>query len=209
MAQSTQAILALMKTTFSNIPMRVLGGRLLLGGLLMLIGLAGCGKGSGSAAVPSARAEPAVKGVEERFTLRVGERTVSVQIAVKPDEMTQGLMFRKAMGADEGMLFVYPVPQKLSFWMRNTVLPLDIGYFDGHGVLKEVYPMYPYDDTRVLSRSSAMKFALEMHQGWYAKNGVRSGAQIDLAAIAAALRARGYKPGSFGANLEVAEKAAQ
>ncbi|MBI2497528.1 MAG: DUF192 domain-containing protein [Opitutae bacterium] len=82
--------------------------------------------------------------------------------------------------------------------MRNTTLPLDIGYFDATGELKEIYPMYPLDEKPVNSRSRSIQFCLEMNQGWYQRHDVRPGARLDLKAVAAALRARGLKPEQAG-----------
>jgi uncharacterized membrane protein (UPF0127 family) len=138
------------------------------------------------------------KTVDDRFAIKVGERTVSMQIAALPDEVQKGLMFRKTMGEDEGMLFVFATPQPMGFWMRNTTLPLDIGYFDATGELKEIYPMYPLDERTVPSRSRSIQFCLEMNQGWYARSGVKPGAMLDLTAVAAALKARGLKPAAAG-----------
>jgi hypothetical protein len=138
------------------------------------------------------------KTVEDRFPIKVGERTVQMQIAALPEEMQNGLMHRKSMGEDEGMLFIFAAPQKLGFWMRNTEIPLNIGYFDSTGVLKETYEMYPHDERSVSSHSSTLQFALEMNQGWYQRAGVKAGAKLDLKAVAEALRARGLKPEAAG-----------
>jgi uncharacterized membrane protein (UPF0127 family) len=113
-------------------------------------------------------------------------------------ELEQGLMYRKSMGEDEGMVFVFPTPRPQSFWMRNTTLPLDIGFFDAAGELKEVYPMYPLDEQAVQSHSRSIQFCLEMNQGWFQRAGVKPGAKLDLKALAAALRARGLKPEAAG-----------
>lgn len=181
---------------------------MVFGAALFLIAGDGCKRSEAVAQVtpPVALTEARSKGVEERFTIPVGEHAVSMQLAARADEMSQGLMYRKTMGADEGMLFVYRVPQRMSFWMKNTELPLDIGFFDGYGVLKEVRPMYPHDETPVRSRGSDIKFALEMNQGWFARQGVKPGAILDLVALAGALRARGFDPSEFGANLGEQEK---
>jgi hypothetical protein len=96
------------------------------------------------------------------------------------------------------MLFVYAKPQRMSFWMRNTPSPLDIGFFTADGILREVYPMYPFDETPVMSRNRAVLFALEMKQGWFEFSGVKPGAQLDLKALAVALRARGETPAHYG-----------
>ena len=72
----------------------------------------------------------APKTVADFFPIKVGERTVRMQLAVLPAEQQLGLMFRRDLGPDDGMLFPYRAPQAMSFWMRNTLTPLDIGYFD-------------------------------------------------------------------------------
>lgn len=121
-----------------------------------------------------------------------------MQLAVLAPEMALGLMFRQELGRDEGMLFVYPKPEQMSFWMRNTPRPLDIGFFNPQGVLKEIYAMHPYDETFIRSRSQQQQFALEMNQGWFSANGVKPGTTIDLKAVAAALKERGFEPRRFG-----------
>ncbi|MDI1336396.1 MAG: DUF192 domain-containing protein [Lacunisphaera sp.] len=142
--------------------------------------------------------DAAPKTVDDRFAIKVGDRTVQMQIAALPAELQQGLMFRKTMGEDEGMLFVFTAPQPQGFWMRNTTLPLDIGYFEATGELKEIYPMYPLDERPVSARSRSIQFCLEMNQGWYARRGVKPGVLLDLKAVAEALKARGLKPEQAG-----------
>lgn len=141
-------------------------------------------------------AEP--KTVDDRFAIKVGDRIVQMQVAAKLPEVQKGLMFRKTMGEDEGMLFVFTAPQQQGFWMRNTTLPLDIGFFDPAGELKEIYPMHPLDERRVTSRSRNIQFCLEMNQGWFKRNDVKPGAKLDLKAVAEALKARGLKPEQAG-----------
>src|SRR5262245_1882003 len=91
--------------------------------------LAGCGN--------DAKKAPEPKTVQDRFAIKVGAQVVQMQLALLPNEMQQGLMFRKSMGADEGMIFVYDRPQQMSFWMRNCEFPQDIGFFDADGKLRE------------------------------------------------------------------------
>lgn len=147
---------------------------------------------------PEAAPSAPAKTVDDWFPIRVGGRLVQMQLAIYPGEMERGLMERRHLGADQGMLFVYAAPTEMSFWMRNTPLPLDIGFFDHDGVLREVYPMYPYDETPINSRSDRLQFALEMNQGWYRAHAVGPGARLDLAAVRAALKARGADPTKFG-----------
>jgi len=137
----------------------------------------------------SAAAQP----IDKRFAIKIGERTVQMRVALGPAEMQRGLMFVKSMNPDEGMVFVFPRPQIMGFWMRNTELPLDIGYIDPDGTLREIYPMYPHDETPV-SSVARRQIALEMNRGWFARTGVKPGAKLDMKALQDAMRARGFKP---------------
>lgn len=131
------------------------------------------------------------------FPLTVGGHPVRAQLAVLPVEMSVGLMYRQSLGDDDGMLFVYREPQPFEFWMHNTLVPLDVGYFDAQGVLREIHAMQPNDDRPVPSRDPELKFALEVNQGWFRRTGVKTGDRLDLAPVAAALRARGFPPRDF------------
>jgi uncharacterized membrane protein (UPF0127 family) len=160
--------------------------------LLALTLVTGCGRGD------APREQAAPKTIADFFVITVGDRPVKMQLAVRSREMERGLMERRDLRPDEGMLFVYPGTQQMSFWMRNTPTPLDIGFFTADGVLKEIYPLHPYDESAVRSRSAELKFALEMNQGWFAGNEVKPGAKLDLKALAEALRARGFEPWEYG-----------
>lgn len=143
-------------------------------------------------------APPAPKTVADWFTIKVDGRPVRMQLAVMRTEMEQGLMERRELGRDDGMLFVYLRPQRLTFWMRNTPLPLDIGFFSPEGELREIYQLHPFDETTVASRGDQLQFALEMNQGWFKANDVRPGAKIDLKALVAALKERDFAARQFG-----------
>lgn len=183
--------------------------RIGIGWSLLVLGLCGCAKGDDA---PSAGRSPAevakvasgaeAKPLETFFPLKVGEKSLRVQVAVLEVEQQRGLMGRKDLGADDGMVFVYPAPRQLSFWMRNTPTPLDIGFFTADGVLGEVYPMYPYDETPVESRGADYTLALEVNQGWFAKHGLKPGAKLDLGLMADALRARGFRPERYSVRVE-------
>lgn len=161
---------------------------------LWILGAAGLVLGAGPGCARSApAAAEAVQPADAWFPLRLGERTVRVQLAVLPAEQQRGLMFRRSLGEDEGMLFIFSRPQPMGFWMRNTTLPLDIGYLDAAGELKEVYPLHPLDERTVASHGRALLYALEMNQGWFRRHGVAPGARLDLAAMRAAMRARGLQ----------------
>jgi uncharacterized membrane protein (UPF0127 family) len=136
--------------------------------------------------------------VADYFPIKVGDKTVRMQLAVLPEEQERGLMERTDLAPDAGMIFIYRSTQRMTFWMHNTPTPLDIGYFTADGTLVEIYPMLPFDERTVASRGRDMKYALEMNLNWYRDNGVKPGAKIDLKALAAAVRARDFVPRKLG-----------
>jgi uncharacterized protein len=138
------------------------------------------------------------KTVFDHFTIGLGGHPVSLQFAVNEAEQQRGLMQRPDLGKDEGMIFVDTAPKQENFWMKNTPEPLDVAFLAPSGVIAEIYPLYPFDLRPVMSRSDRLQFAVEMPQGWFAANGVRPGAGIDLKSLAAALRERGFDPAKFG-----------
>jgi uncharacterized protein len=156
----------------------------------LLAVLTGCG---GAEAAPPENTKPA----SHYFPVTVGDRTVHLQLAVTEAEMEQGLMYRRDLRSNQGMLFIYRQPQKVSFWMRNTPTPLDIGYFTSDGVLREIYPLYPFDERAVPSKADNIQYALEVCQGWFDATGVKPGDRIDLAAVAAAMRERGFSTKNY------------
>lgn len=163
--------------------------------ILLIVGvgvlLAGCNRGDEGQSGP---AKPA----DTYFPIKLGSKTVQLQFAVHPMEMQRGLMERKDLGVDQGMIFISPRPTRLVFYMRNTPTPLDIGYFDKDGVLREVYRMFPYDETNVSSRADNLQFAVEMNQDWYHNNDIKAGAKLDMKAVRAAIKARGIAPEQMG-----------
>jgi uncharacterized membrane protein (UPF0127 family) len=148
--------------------------------------LAGC-KPGGDAASDSVT-------VNEWLPLQIEGVEIQAQVALTPAEQSRGLMFRQSLPEDSGMLFPYPQSKRMSFWMKNTPLPLDIAFFDENGVLLEIRRMVPYDMTTISSYSADAKFALEMSSGWFAGKGLYPGSRLDLESVARALRSRGADP---------------
>ena len=137
-------------------------------------------------------------GSQSVFPIKIGDQVVHMTLAVTSSERQRGLKHQRTLDEDAGMLFVFPSPQQLSFWMQQTPLPLDIGYFSSEGVLKEVYALYPHSLEKVSSNDLSLQLALEVNRGWYARNKLTPGAQIDMDAVRAALKLRGIEPQNFG-----------
>lgn len=107
-------------------------------------------------------------------SISVDGHSVRVEIAATPEDRNDGLMHRKSLAADSGMLFVYPASEKLGFWMKNTTLPLSIAFADESGKIVRISDMVPLSTERVPSIFPAM-YALEMNKGWFAEHDVVKG----------------------------------
>ena len=120
----------------------------------------------------------------EKTRLVLGKVELKVEVAENVERREHGLMFRETLSDREGMIFVFQYIQPLSFWKRDTLIPLSIGFFDGNGKLFQVVdmePASPIDKTPPIYRSlKPAKFALEVAKGWFARSNVLVGAQLEL-----------------------------
>jgi uncharacterized membrane protein (UPF0127 family) len=111
-----------------------------------------------------------------------GAAVVVAEIARGGAERETGLMFRESLADGEGMLFVFERDQMLSFWMKDTFIPLSIAYIAYNGRLLEIHDMKPRDTTPVRSGRSA-RYALEVPQGWFERAGIKAGDTLVLAPL--------------------------
>ncbi len=111
-------------------------------------------------------------------TLKVDGHPLVVEVADEPAERERGLMYRKELPEDHGMLFVYPGPRRLRFWMANTPLPLDIAFVSRDGVVVDIRQMKPFDRHTTVSRKPAT-YAIEVERGWMAAHGVEVGDRVE------------------------------
>ena len=109
--------------------------------------------------------------------LTIGEHKLVAEIARTPDQRALGLMNRFSLKPDHGMLFVYERNEPLSFWMRNTYIPLSIAFIAPDGRIVNIEDMKPQTDETHWSRGPAM-YALEMKKGWFAERGIGPGAVV-------------------------------
>ncbi len=107
-----------------------------------------------------------------------GSRTFSIEIADDPDEQARGLMFRPALPADAGMLFIFDPPRPANFWMRNTMIPLDMIFIDDTGRVESVAERTdPYSE-RVSSSQGDVRAVLEINGGLSRALGIGPGDQV-------------------------------
>ena len=111
--------------------------------------------------------------------VRVGLSEIEVEIADDAESRRTGLMHRKSMDENRGMLFVFDSDQKLSFWMKNTLIPLSIAYISSDGEILEIYDMKP-ESLRPVESVNSVRYALEMNRGWFERNGIEAGDFIEF-----------------------------
>ena len=107
------------------------------------------------------------------------EFIVKAEIAEKAEDRNHGFMERKTIPDGTGMLFIFERDQILSFWMHNTPHPLSIAYIDSKGKIRNIYDMNPYSRDSIL-RTVSVRYALEVPQGWFKKNGITEGDAVVL-----------------------------
>ena len=112
-------------------------------------------------------------------TMRIGTEQFTLEVADEDKEREVGLMNRRSMPADHGMIFVFPREERLSFYMKNTYVPLDIIYVDSEGDVVSIHQMQPLDVTSIPSRAPA-KYAIELNQGAAARAGVKPGDRLAI-----------------------------
>lgn len=117
--------------------------------------------------------------------IKVGGVPLTVELAQTDEQRERGLMYRKSLPEGHGMLFIFDEEQSLSFWMRNTFVPLSIAYFDKNKILLEIFDMTPVIselETRPRSYPSSRpaQYALEVPQGWFKKKNIKEGATLEF-----------------------------
>jgi len=112
-----------------------------------------------------------------RMELTASFHRIDAEVAANDANRMQGLMFRKSMAANQGMLFVFPQLDRHCMWMRNTLLPLSVAFLDEAGRILNVEDMQPQTETSHCAAGPA-RFALEMNLGWFAGKGLKPGLRI-------------------------------
>jgi uncharacterized protein len=109
--------------------------------------------------------------------MHIQGKTVRVEVALTQAEKEIGLMYRRSLGADEGMIFVYDRDQRMYFWMKDTYIPLSVAFLAADGEIMQIEDMQPLDEKTIESRFS-VRYALEANQGAFARWGVGVGDKV-------------------------------
>ena len=104
---------------------------------------------------------------------------IEVTLARTEMERSTGLMFRTELEDGKGMLFIFDKDEVLSFWMKNTLIPLSIAYISYDGTIIDIRDMYPNDVNPVHS-SRSVRYALEVPQGWFGMAGIKVEDKVDI-----------------------------
>jgi uncharacterized membrane protein (UPF0127 family) len=158
--------------------------------ILLSLVLAGCDGGSaGSDGTTTSQPGTTVSEESTASGLRTvtiessnGDKVeVRVEIADDTPEQMRGLMYRTALAEDRGMLFVFDEEQELSFWMKNTLIPLSIAFVDSEGRIVDIQDMKPLDDDppHYVSAEPA-RYALEVNRGFFEERGIKVGDSAEL-----------------------------
>ena len=109
---------------------------------------------------------------------RLGRLRFAVEVVATPESRARGLMFRRELPPMTGMLFDFEVEQPVSFWMRNTLIPLDMIFIRGDGVIRRVHAgAVPHDETAIPS-GGPVRAVLEIAGGAAARLGIRAGDRV-------------------------------
>lgn len=111
--------------------------------------------------------------------IRLGGASITVEVAATPESRREGLMNRKELARDRGMLFVFPDSDYRSFWMKNTSIPLSLAYIREDGAITGIHELEPFSLESVDSRA-VVKYALEVNRGTFERLGVGAGDRVLL-----------------------------
>lgn len=113
----------------------------------------------------------------QRVEITAGLYKIDAQVAHNEAEREFGLMFRREMPQNEGMVFVFEQPSTQCFWMKNTILPLTAAFVADDGRIVNLEDMQPQTENTHCSKEP-VRYVLEMNQGWFAKKGIKAGSRL-------------------------------
>ena len=124
-----------------------------------------------AAAALGARAQMA------QIPLIIGGHKLTAEVAASDPDRMQGLMYRRMMPENRGMLFVFTEEAHHAMWMKNTYIPLSVAFIDSKGVITNIEDMKPHTEN-AHAATQPVRYALEMNRGWFARRNIKPGAKI-------------------------------
>ena len=109
--------------------------------------------------------------------LKAGMHLIKAEVAADFSSRGQGLMHRKSLAPNAGMLFVFDGAAIHCMWMKNTYIPLSVAFLDEKGAIINIADMQPHSEQSHCAARPAL-YALEMTQGWFAQRGIKAGARL-------------------------------
>jgi len=109
--------------------------------------------------------------------LNAGMHLIRAEVVSDPGTRAQGLMYRKTMAQNAGMLFIFDEPQVHCMWMKNTLIPLSVAFIDDRGAIVNIEEMKPQTEDSHCA-AQPVRYALEMNRGWFAARGVKPGSRL-------------------------------
>lgn len=159
---------------------------LVIFGVFIMLGISGCASEEASSEIPTQ--QEVIPGTifehEGNLNFMKGDTvitTIAIEIAETEGAITQGLMHRKSMSFNKGMLFIFPNNEERSFWMKNTIIPLDIIYINSDLEIVSIKDhTTPFSTDSVPSDGKAAQYVVEVNAGFAGKYGIKEGDSIDF-----------------------------
>jgi uncharacterized membrane protein (UPF0127 family) len=128
--------------------------------------------------VKTQRTELSSKKSDNTIILNIKDKKIEVEVAKTEEERALGLMYRKSLNWNSGMLFLFEQETNTPFWMKNTYIPLSIAFIDKNNVIIDILEMTPNQEAILYAPSRSYLKALEMNRGWFLENGIKVGDTI-------------------------------
>jgi uncharacterized protein len=132
---------------------------------------------------PAARALETFPVASLTIETKAGAQKISVEVATTPKQYAQGLMYRREMASDAGMVFVYQRAGKVSMWMKNTLIPLDMVFIDDSGKITKIVERTTPMSLDIISSGGPVRGVLELNGGTTSRLGVKAGDRVTLSGV--------------------------
>lgn len=126
---------------------------------------------------PAAAAGRAQSGMQ-RIKLFLGPKELNTELALTDQQRMTGMMFRTNVPENEAMLFAFPIPHRTAFWMKNVPMDISAAYIDPDGIILEIHKLEANNTNSVPASTDRVQYVLETAEGWFARNGVNTGAVV-------------------------------